>query len=66
MTVRIVPLRSAEAGESRVAGTIDERVALVGILSEELWTRTQRPLPTYTRATMPVNIITLQAPTRRG
>lgn len=64
MSVRVVPLHSPEAGDSRIGGTVAERVALVGMLSEELWARTHRPLPTYTRATMPVMVTTLNA--RRG
>lgn len=65
MTVRVVPLRSLEAGDGRVGGTIAERVALVGALSEELWARTQRPLPAYTRATMPFVLMPLGAPSHR-
>jgi hypothetical protein len=65
MTVRVVPLRGVEAGDGHVGGTVAERVALVGKLSEELWARTHRPLPTYTRATMPLNVTTLRALTRR-
>lgn len=59
MTVRIVPLGSPEANESRVGGTIAERVALVAELSAMLWVHTGRPLPVYTRATMPVIVTTL-------
>ena len=66
MTVRVVPVGSDEAGESRVAGTAAERVALVGRLSEEVWVRTHRPLPAYTRATMPVHLTTLRALPHRG
>ena len=66
MTVRVVPVGSDEAGESRVAGTAAERVALVGRLSEEVWVRTHRPLPVYTRATMPVQLTTLHALAHRG
>ena len=65
MTLRVVPLQSDEAGDNRVGGTAAERVALVGKLSEELWARTHRPLPAYTRATMPVNLTTLRAQTHR-
>ena len=61
MTVRVVPLASDEAGDNRVGGTAAERVALVGKLSEEVWARTHRPLPAYTRATMPVKLTTLRA-----
>lgn len=60
MSARVVPLRSPEAGESRVQGTIEERLALVARLSREAWALTGRPLPSYSRATMPVRIITLR------
>ena len=65
MTVRVVPLESDEAGDSRVGGTAAERVALVGKLSAEVWARTHRPLPAYTRATMPVKLTTLREQTHR-
>lgn len=65
-TVRVVPLHSPEACDSHVGGTVAERVALVGALSEELWARTHRPLLTYTRATMPVILTPLHAPSHRG
>lgn len=61
MTVRVVSLHSREAGESLVGGTAAERVALVVELSAMLWARTCRPLPTYTRATMPVVLTSLGA-----
>ncbi len=60
MTVRLVPLDSREAGEARVGGSIAERVALVARLSDMLWTQTGRPLPNYTRATMPIAMTTLR------
>lgn len=62
MTVRIVPLRSREASESRVGGTAVDRLNLVAVLSKTLWARTRRPLPAYTRATMPVVFIPLHSP----
>ena len=66
MTARIVPLRSREAGEARVGGTAAERLALVRALSEQLWARSHRPLPAYTRATMPVVFIPLRHPAGRS
>ena len=54
MTARVVPLHSQAAAESRVGGTIAERLALVVALSESAWALTRRPLPGYTRATMPI------------
>ena len=60
MTVRVVSLQSREASESRVGGTVTERLALVGELSEMLWARTRRPLPAYSRMTMPVVVTPLR------
>ncbi|MGQ0648892.1 MAG: hypothetical protein ACT4P7_15145 [Gemmatimonadaceae bacterium] len=60
MTARIVPLRSDEAGDARMGGTPDERVAAVTELTLEVWRLAGRSLPSYTRATMPVVIATLR------
>ena len=59
MTARVVPLRSDEAGDGRVGGTGAERLALVAELSRRMWALTKRPLPSYTRQTMPVRVTTL-------
>jgi len=59
MTARVVPLRSDEASDARVAGTAAERLALLAELSRRMWTLTQRPLPSYTRSTMPLKLSTL-------
>jgi hypothetical protein len=61
MTVRVVGLHSPEAGDSRVAGTPSERVALVAVLSADLWALTRAPLPMYDRTSMPVTVVTRQA-----
>ncbi len=61
MTVRVVSLHSPEASDSRVAGTPSERVALVAVLSAQLWARTNAPLPVYERAAMPVTVVTRPA-----
>ena len=66
MQARVVPLASEEAGEARVGGTASERVALVLELSRMLWTRTGRSNPTYTRATMPIVITTLDEQSPRA
>lgn len=60
MTAGVVPLTSAEADDARMGGTIDERVAAVALLTAEAWRLSGRPLPTYTRATMPVVVTTLK------
>jgi hypothetical protein len=60
MIVRVVPLRGREAGEPPCPPTASERIALVTWLSREMWALTGRPLPSYSRGTMPVVL------TRRG
>jgi len=59
-TGRVVPLRSAEAGDARMGGTLEERVAAVAELTAEAWRLAGRPLPSYSRATMPVVLATLK------
>lgn len=60
MRARVVALTSQEAGDARMGGTMDQRVAAVAELSLEAWRLSGRPLPTYTRATMPVIVSTLK------
>ena len=60
MTARVVPLTSAEAGESRVEGTANERLLLLAELSRRAWALTGRGTPVYTRATIPVALTTLR------
>lgn len=59
MTVRIVPLRSQEAGDARVGGTASQRLALVAELSERSWMLTGNTVPPYTREVMPFRLATL-------
>ncbi len=59
MTVRIVPLAGKEASDGRVGGTIDERLSLLAELSRRAWASTGKPVPSYTRKTMPVRVTTL-------
>ena len=59
MTARIVPLSSPEAGDARMGGTVEERLAAVAELTLEAWQLSGRELPTYQRATMPVTVTTL-------
>lgn len=59
MTVRIVPLRSDEAADASVGGTAVERLALLRELSQRMWALTKRPVPSYTRSTIPVKLSTL-------
>lgn len=60
MTTRVVPLSSAEAGDSVMGGTADERVAAVAKLTMEVWRLAGRELPTHSRATIPIVVTTLQ------
>jgi hypothetical protein len=59
MTARVVPLRSDDASDARVSGTAAERLELLAELSRRMWALTERPLPSYTRSTMPVRLSTL-------
>lgn len=59
MTFRRSDLRSAEAADSRVAGTITERLALVRTLSLAAWANGRKPLPSYDRSRIPVRIVKL-------
>jgi hypothetical protein len=61
MTARVVPLASPEAGDPRMGGTVDERVAAVAILTEHAWALAGRSFPSYSRANMPVVLTTLAA-----
>ena len=60
MTARVVPLRSPEAGDRRMGGTLEDRVAAVAELTTEALRLAGRPFPAYTRATMPVVLATLR------
>ena len=59
MTARVVPLDSAAAGDPRMGGTVDERVAAVAALTLEAWRLSGRSFPTYSRDAMPVVVTTL-------
>jgi len=56
-----MPQGSREAAEARVAGTVDDRLALVTVLSLSAWTNSGRPLPVYRREDMPVRRTSLLA-----
>lgn len=60
MTARVVPLGSPESGDPRMAGTANARVAAVAELTLEAWRLSGRPLPSYSRATMPIVVTTLK------
>jgi hypothetical protein len=60
ITARVVPLTSDAAGDARMGGTPDERVAAVAELTAEAWRLAGLPLPNYSRATMPIVLTTLR------
>lgn len=60
MTVRVVSLTSDEAGDARMGGSVDERVAAVTTLTLEAWRLAKRPFPSYARNTMPVVVARLR------
>ncbi len=57
----MVPLASREAGEPPCPPTIAARIALVTQLSREAWALTQRPMPSYSRADLPIVVTALTA-----
>ena len=59
MTARVVPLDSDEAADARVAGSAAQRLAILADLSRRMWALTKRPIPSYTRDTIPVRVTTL-------
>lgn len=61
MTVRRVRRGSAEEGDARVGGSVDERLALVSVLSLSAWANSGRALPHLRRDEMPIRKTTLGA-----
>lgn len=60
VSLRIVPLDSAEASTPPpLPEDVGERMAMQLELSLRLWELSGRPLPQYTRATIPVRITRL-------
>jgi hypothetical protein len=60
MTARVVPLDSDEAADARVGGSPAERLAILADLSRRMWSAGRRVAPSYTRATMPFKLTTLE------
>jgi len=60
MTVRIVGLGSPEAGDSRMGGTVSQRVAAVADLTELAWRLAKRPFPSYLREAIPFRLVALR------
>ncbi|MCC6928182.1 MAG: hypothetical protein IT359_04225 [Gemmatimonadaceae bacterium] len=63
--MRVVSIHSREASDAIVGGTAADRLALVETLSAMQWRLSGRPLPIYTRATMPGALVPLRS-TRVG
>ncbi len=61
MTYRIVRLESSEASGAPKPGSQAEGSRMMAELSIAAWQASGRPLPTYTRATIPVRFTTLEA-----
>lgn len=55
--IRAVALGEEELVDPRDTSTIDERLALVGALTSELWAFAGLEVPTYRRADMPGKIL---------
>ena len=55
--IRKVGLREEPLTDLRDSTTVDERIALVGILTRRQWEFAGLPVPTYTRASMPGRVI---------
>lgn len=60
MTYRVVPLGSREAASAQLGMTAAQRLDMLSELSHMTWVATGRPLPTYSRAGMPVKLSTLR------
>jgi hypothetical protein len=56
MTYRVVPLESAEAGDSRFGTTAAERLDMLAELSRIAWSASGRAFPQYERRNMPVRM----------
>ena len=61
MTYRVVGLESSEASAAPQPRSQEEGSRMMAELSLAAWQTSGRPLPSYTRATMPVRLTTLQA-----
>lgn len=56
ITIEIVPLHSDAAGDPRVGGTAEERLAIVTELTLLGWELSGKPMPTFTPANMPMKV----------
>jgi len=59
MTYRVVDVASKEAADSHLGATPAERLSVFAELSRAAWLATGRPLPQYTRATIPIRLVML-------
>lgn len=54
------------AGDALAAGTPQERLAVLAVLSEQQWALSGGPRPSHTRATVSASVRSLRAPPARG
>ena len=57
MVVRKYRLGEEPSDDISDSTTVDERFAMVWVLSERMWSWAGRPFPTYERAQMPVRLV---------
>jgi hypothetical protein len=56
-SIRAIPLGREELVDARDGSSVDERIALVWKLTEELWAFSGRAIPDYPRRDMPGAIL---------
>ncbi len=54
---RILRLTDHQVDDLSDATTVEERIAMVGVLSRRMWEITGRPFPSYSRSEMPARIL---------
>jgi hypothetical protein len=55
--IRITRLGDDSGDDLSATTTVEERIAMVAVLSARMWELTGWRLPSYTRATMPVRVL---------
>lgn len=55
--IRIFPLGGEPSDDLSATTTAEERLGMVTVLSERGWRFTGKPIPTYSRSTMPGRVI---------
>jgi hypothetical protein len=57
LPVRVYRLGEEPGDDLSAVSTPEQRLAMVAELSRRMWTLTGRPLPSYTRASMPGRVL---------